>query len=101
MSTLSRLLAATALSTPPRLACAPQPAPVGVDYLPSGNAVSETYAMERVVIEPLPWPGDMSRVIDTTNRGTNKVEVADAKTGQLLYSRTFSTIFGEWQSTEE
>jgi len=78
-----------------------QPATVRVDYLHSGNALVENYAMDRVVIEPLPWPGDMTRTIDDTDRGVNKVEVVDAKTGKLLYSRGFSTIFGEWKSTEE
>jgi hypothetical protein len=29
------------------------------------------------------------------------VEVVDAKTGKLLYSRGFSTVFAEWRSTEE
>ncbi|MGO4469651.1 M64 family metallopeptidase, partial [Pseudoduganella sp. RAF53_2] len=101
MSQFARLLAATTLSTAASLACAAQPATVRVDYLHSGNALSENYAMERVVIEPLPWPGDMSRTIDTTNRGNNKVEVADAKTGKLLYTRTFSTVFGEWRTTDE
>ena len=55
----------------------------------------------RVLIEPLPWPGDMSRNFDETNRGQNRVEVVDAKTGDLLYSRGFSTVFGEWRTTEE
>jgi hypothetical protein len=32
----------------------------------------------------------MSQTIDTTNRGNNLVEVVDAKTGKLLYSRGFS-----------
>lgn len=82
-------------------ASAAQPATVRVDYLHSGNALAETYALERVVIEPLPWPGAMDRTIDDTDRGINRVEVVDAKTGQLLYSRGFSTIFGEWRSTEE
>jgi hypothetical protein len=80
---------------------APQPATVRVDYLHSGNALSDNYAMERVVIEPLPWAGDMGRTIDNTNRGTHKFEVVDPKTGKVLYSRTFSTIFGEWRSTDE
>jgi hypothetical protein len=77
------------------------PATVRVDYLHSGNALSEQYALERVVIEPLPWPGDMHRTRDDTNRGNNMVEVVDAKTGDLLYSRGFNTVFGEWRSTEE
>ena len=95
-----RLFAAAAISAA-GLAAAAQPATVRVDYIHSGNALNEGYAMDRVVIEPLPWPGDMKRTIDTTNRGTNKVEVADAKTGEVLYTRTFSTVFGEWRTTEE
>ncbi|MET0265596.1 MAG: M64 family metallopeptidase [Duganella sp.] len=78
-----------------------QPATVRLDYFHSGNAKSEQYAIDRVVIEPLPWPGDLSRTIDDTNRGNNLVEVVDAKTGKLLYSRGFSTVFAEWASTAE
>jgi hypothetical protein len=78
-----------------------QPATVRVDYTHSGNALSEQYAIERVLIEPLPWPGDMKQAFDDTNRGNNRLEVADAKTGDLLYSRDFSTVFGEWKTTGE
>lgn len=80
---------------------APQPATVRVDYTHSGNALSDQYALERVVIEPLPWSGNTARNLDETNRGQNRVEVVDAKTGDLLYSRGFSTVFGEWRTTEE
>jgi hypothetical protein len=80
---------------------APQPATVRVDYTHSGNALSDQYALERVLIEPLPWPGNLARNLDDTNRGQNRVEVADAKTGDLLYARDFSTVFGEWRTTEE
>jgi hypothetical protein len=85
------------------------PATVRVDYFHSGGSTAEAgvgtnaeqYALERVVIEPLPWPGDMARTLDNTNRGNNRLEVSDAKTGTLLYSRGFNTIFGEWRSTAE
>ncbi|MFC5461167.1 IgA Peptidase M64 [Massilia niabensis] len=83
------------------IAGAAQPATVRVDYTHSGNALSDTYALEQVLIEPLPWAGDTTRSLDNTNRGQNRVEVVDAKTGDLLYSRGFSTIFGEWRTTEE
>src|SRR5690349_6257961 len=73
----------------PAAAAAAQPATVRVDYIHGGNALSEQYAMDRVVVEPLPWPGDMTRTLDDTDRGINKVEVVDAKTGRLLYSRGF------------
>jgi hypothetical protein len=98
----------SALSTLCALACglaaqaaAQPPATVRVDYTHSGNALSENYALERVLIEPLPWPGDMGQPFDNTNRGNNRLEVADAKTGDLLYSRDFSTVFAEWKTTEE
>ncbi|GAB3456796.1 IgA Peptidase M64 [Massilia terrae] len=96
----SRLLA-SGLMLAATAACAQQPATVRVDYAHSGNALSDQYALERVLIEPLPWPGDMSKPFDDTNRGQNRLEVADAKTGDLLYSRDFSTVFGEWKTTEE
>jgi hypothetical protein len=99
LSTLIRLLPAVlALATGAALA---QPATVRLDYTHSGNALSDQYAIERVLIEPLPWPGDPSQPFDNTNRGQNRVEVVDAKTGDLLYSRDFSTVFGEWKTTEE
>jgi hypothetical protein len=98
-SALLALVAFAAMAPAPAMAA--QPATVRLDYLHSGNALDEHYALERVVIEPLPWPGDMSRTIDDSNRGNNMVEVVDAKTGALLYSRGFSTVFAEWRSTEE
>ena len=96
----TRLLAAASLLAT-GLAQAAQPATIRVDYTHSGNALSDAYALEQVLVEPLPWPGDVRRSMDDTNRGQNRVEVADAKTGDLLYARDFSTIFGEWRTTEE
>jgi hypothetical protein len=83
------------------LATAQQVATVRVDYLHTGNAKIEHYALDRVVIEPLAWSGNLQKNIDTSNRGINLLEVRDSVSNQLLYSRGFSTIFGEWQSTEE
>jgi hypothetical protein len=102
---MKRMLAALALlaaATAAAAAAAPaQPATVRLDYTHSGNALSEQYAIERVLIEPLPWPGNVDKPFDDTNRGNNRLEVADAKTGDLLYSRDFSTVFGEWKTTDE
>jgi len=84
-----------------QIAAAVQPATIRVDYLHSGNAASESYALERVLVEPLPWSGNLQQAIDTSGLGNNKVEITDLKTGELLYSRGFSTVFGEWRSTDE
>ncbi len=77
------------------------PRTMRVDYLHTGNALTEQFALARILIEPLPWPGNPNRPIDTTNRGVNLFEVVDPKTNRVLYSRGYSTIFGEWQTTEE
>jgi len=95
----SLFAAALLLAATPSFAQAP--ATVRVDYNHSGNSLGEQYALERVLIEPLPWPGNPAQNFDNTDRGQNRVEVVDAKTGDLLYSRGFSTIFGEWRTTEE
>jgi len=77
------------------------PRTLRVDIQHAGDAKGDQYALERVVLEPLPWPGNPSRPIDDSNRGAQKFEVADAKTGKLLYSRGYSTVFGEWATTAE
>src|SRR3546814_8923569 len=72
-----------------------------LDYMHTGDADEQHYALDRIVIEPLPWAGNPARPIYDSNRGHNKFEVLDAKTGELLYSRGFSTVFAEWRTTEE
>ncbi|KFN48737.1 IgA Peptidase M64 [Arenimonas composti] len=85
----------------PCLASGAAPATLRVDLQHGGDATREHYALERVVIEPLPWPGNPDRPIDDSNRGMNLFEVVDPDSGAVLYSRGYSTIFGEWQSTDE
>jgi hypothetical protein len=72
-----------------------------VDYYHTGNEQEERFSLDRVLIEPLPWPGNPRKPIDTTNRGKYIFEVADAKNGTVLYSRGFSSIYGEWETTGE
>ena len=72
-----------------------------VDYYHTGDAAQEVFSLDRVVIEPLPWPGNPRQAIDTSNLGKYFFEVRDAKTKQLLYSRGFASIFGEWETTDE
>jgi hypothetical protein len=96
---MSRLpvLAALALS----FAAHATPPTLRVDIQHSGDAKVEHFALERVVVEPLPWPGNPDRPIDDTNRGVNRFEVVDEASGKVLYSRGYATIFGEWRSTED
>jgi len=72
-----------------------------VDYFHTGDASGETFSLERVVVEPLPWPGNPARPIDDTNLGKYRFEVVDRSTRNVLYSRGFASIYGEWETTGE
>ncbi len=77
------------------------PQTLRVDYYHTGNALLELFSLHQVVVEPLPWAGNPDRPIDDTNRGYFKYEIVEPVTGKVLYSRGFSSIFGEWQTTRE
>ena len=72
-----------------------------LDYYHSGDATQEIFSVDRIVIEPLPWSGHPSQAIDKSNMGKYIFEVRDAKTKDLLYSRGFASIYGEWETTDE
>ena len=93
LRTLLALATAAALAAPPRT--------LRVDCGHTGDAASERFGVERVVLEPLPWPGDPAKAIDRTNLGKYCFEVADKATGRLLYSRGYASIYGEWETTDE
>jgi hypothetical protein len=100
MITIRALALALAAALVPVLATATPPT-LRVDIQHSGDAKSEHFALERVVVEPLPWPGNPDRPIDDTNRGVNLFEVVDEASGKVVYSRGYATIFGEWRSTDD
>jgi hypothetical protein len=72
-----------------------------LDYNHTGNAKQELFSLDRIIIEPLPWPGDLHQTIDTTNLGKYFFEVRDQKTNRVLYSRGFASVYGEWETTDE
>ncbi|HKO96378.1 MAG TPA: IgA Peptidase M64 [Pyrinomonadaceae bacterium] len=82
-------------------AAAAAPQTMRLDYYHTGNAKQEQFSLDRVLIEPLPWPGDMSKTIDRSNLGKYFFEVRDQKSKQVLYSRGFASIYGEWETTDE
>ena len=72
-----------------------------LDYYHTGNSKQEAFSVDRVVIEPLPWPGNLSQNIDKSGLGKYLFEVHDQKSKQLIYSRGFASIYGEWETTDE
>src|SRR5438105_1790650 len=87
------LLAATVSAAAPRT--------MRLDYYHTGDAGQEQFSFDRVVLEPLPWPGSPRRPTDETNLGKYFFEVIDRQTNRTLYSRGFASVYGEWEITGE
>jgi len=72
-----------------------------VDYFhtstPQGD---EIVALDQVVADG-PWPGSRTYLIDTSNLGKYYFEVIDRETNQVVYSRGFASVYGEWETTGE
>jgi hypothetical protein len=77
------------------------PRTLRVDYYHTGNATQELFSLDRVVVEPLAWPGNPQKPIDETNLGKYLFEVRERGTNRLLYSRGFASVYGEWETTDE
>jgi hypothetical protein len=77
------------------------PQTMRLDYFHTGDAKQEVFSLDRIVIEPLPWPGDVNKAIDDTNLGKYFFEVRAQKTRRVLYSRGFASVYGEWETTDE
>ena len=77
------------------------PATMRLDFYHTGNSSQELFSLDKIVIEPLPWPGNLQKTIDETNLGKYLFEVRDQNTNRILYSRGFASIYGEWVTTDE
>ena len=71
-----------------------------VDYVHSGGHGQQIIGLDQVVSDG-PWAGSRTRLVDGLNLGKYLFEVIDRRTNQVLYSRGFASIYGEWETTAE
>ncbi len=71
-----------------------------VDYFHTGNSETEFYSIDELIEEPF-WGGSQKNLIDKFNYGKYKIVVYDVASSIMIYSRTYATLFSEWQTTEE
>src|SRR5262245_38479081 len=98
------LLAALPLAVPAPVAMSAEaagPRTMRLDYFHTGDTSGEWFSFDRVVLEPLAWPGNPRKPIDDTNLGKYYFEVIDRGTNRVLYSRGFASVYGEWETTGE
>jgi hypothetical protein len=94
-------LALLALSLVSQGGAGQTPRTMRLDFYHTGSSTEEVFSLDRVVLEPLAWPGRPGRAVDESNLGKYLFEVRDAKTNRILYSRGFASVYGEWETTDE
>lgn len=71
-----------------------------LDYIFSGtNEETEISLAQMKSLEG--WAGRRGRMEEALLAGNGSVSIRDSESGELLYVNTFSTLFQEWQNTEE
>jgi len=71
-----------------------------VDVSHTGGKGVEILVVDRIVNDG-PWPGSRTRLLDDTNLGVYLLSVVDPETNRELYTRGFSSLFAEWETTDE
>lgn len=70
------------------------------DFLLGGNHKEVKVYPTQIKREPY-WAGSKTNLVDHFNYGSYRFRIFDLKSDSLLYSKGFSTLFQEWQTTAE
>jgi hypothetical protein len=71
-----------------------------VDLVFAGDHNTTEVYLEKIKAEPQ-WGGTRTNLVDTLDLGDFQYRIFDALTGNLIFSRGISTLFEEWQTTNE
>ncbi len=73
-----------------------------LDLLHTGGPRGEVVAVAAGgAVDDGPWSGSLTRLLDDTNLGTHFFEVRDPRTNRVLFSRGYSSLYAEWETTSE
>lgn len=71
-----------------------------LDYIFAGDSVAQHIYFHNAYVMP-DWAGRRHRLAEKFLNGNGQITVSDPATGDVLYVNTFSTLFQEWQATDE
>lgn len=71
-----------------------------IDLYHTGTKGVETLSLDKILDEGL-WAGSTKNLVDVLNMGEDMIRVFDVATTTLIFSRGYSTMFNEWQTTDE
>jgi hypothetical protein len=69
-----------------------------IDYFHIGDAKEEFITIDRIYQQGI-WAGSLNNLIDPFNQGAYAIKVYDSQSSQLIYSKGFSSYFGEYKTT--
>ena len=79
-----------------------------VDFYHTGTKGLEVISLDKVYEEPAVlthnrqlWAGSKNNLLDTLNLGKYLAKVIDVRTNELIFSRGFCSLYGEWETTSE
>jgi hypothetical protein len=71
-----------------------------LDYVFAGDSVNQEIYFNEAYSTPT-WAGRRHNLSEPLLRGNGEIVLKEASTGKIIYSNSFSSLFQEWQSTEE
>lgn len=71
-----------------------------LDYIFAGNNKQQTLYVDELCSFP-GWAGRRHHLKELPLEGNGQITVCDVQTGDTIYRHSFSSLFQEWQSTEE
>ncbi|WP_163707482.1 M64 family metallopeptidase [Mangrovibacterium lignilyticum] len=77
-----------------------EPRTLRVDFTLAGDADNTELFFEQMKKQG-PWAGSRTNLVDEKNYGNFRCQLIDEKGGDVIFSRGFSSLFQEWQTTPE
>jgi len=71
-----------------------------LDYYHTGTATEEHFSLDQMVNDGI-WAGSKTQLVDDLELGKYLFEIQEPSSGKVLYSRGYSSIYGEWETTPE
>jgi hypothetical protein len=71
-----------------------------IDFALHGNAATQSAALQQLREEPV-WGGPVKNLVEPFDYGGYSINVFDRSSGEMIYRRSFNTLFEEWRTTEQ
>jgi len=69
-----------------------------LDFYHTGTATEEHFSVDQIENDGI-WAGSTTQLVDELALGKYLFEIQESETGEILFSRGFSSIYGEWETT--